>query len=153
MGRNCISRFVSATPVVKGFRPFGRFRGIRDKVFLSLDEYEAIRLLDYEDLNQEEAAVKMQVSRPTLTRIYERARKKYAKALIEGSMLLIEGGDITLRQHMYLCEACGAYLETEQDSLGICPQCQSTQLISLEECYKRQCGACHRCGPRRRNRA
>ena len=72
MGRNCISRYVQSTPPVKGFRPFGRLAGKRDTVILTLDEYEAIRLLDYEHHTQEEAAVQMRVSRPTLTRIYER---------------------------------------------------------------------------------
>jgi len=89
MGRNCISRYVQSTPPVKGFRPFGRLAGKRDTVILTLDEYEAIRLLDYEHHTQEEAAVQMRVSRPTLTRIYERARIKYATALVEGCLLLI----------------------------------------------------------------
>jgi len=51
---------------------------------LNFDEYETIRLLDYEGLMQEEAAERMNVSRPTLTRIYENARKTMAKAFVEG---------------------------------------------------------------------
>jgi len=59
MGRNRIRRQVQGTPAVKEFRPFGRLEGRRDKVSLSLDEFEAIRLLDYLHLTQEEAAVRM----------------------------------------------------------------------------------------------
>ena len=145
MGRRCISRFVQGTPAVKGFRPFGRLMGQRQKVLLSLDEYEAIRLLDHEDLTQEEAARRMQVSRPTLTRIYDRARKKFASALIEGRVLLIEGGDITQSRHAWLCEDCGAQSETGGESAPNCPECQSPRMLSLDECPQRQCGTCGKC--------
>ncbi|MBP7310013.1 MAG: DUF134 domain-containing protein [Candidatus Cloacimonetes bacterium] len=145
MGRNCISRIVRRMPAVKGFRPFGRIGNTRQKVILSLDEYEVIRLLDHEGLTQEEAAIRMQVSRPTLTRIYDRARKKFASALIEGHILLIEGGDITFQRHVWLCEDCGAYSETDSECLPKCPTCNSPQLISLDECYRQQCGVCRKC--------
>lgn len=145
MGRNCISRFVQGTPAVKGFRPFGRIGGPRQKVILSLDEYEVIRLLDHEDLTQEEAAIRMQISRPTLTRIYEKARKKFAKALIEGHILLIGGGEITLGNLAYRCEECGTYGETAMPNITQCPQCNSPRIISLEECYLKECGTCHKC--------
>jgi len=111
---------VQSTPPVKGFRPFGRLAGKRDSVVLTLDEYEAIRLLDYEHHTQEEAAVQMRVSRPTLTRIYERARIKYATALVEGCLLLIGGGDVKLRRHSYLCQDCGTELESPEQSLTDC---------------------------------
>lgn len=151
MGRRCISRFVQGTPAVKGFRPFGRLAGQRQKVLLSLDEYEAIRLLDHEDLTQEEAARRMQVSRPTLTRIYDRARKKFASALIEGRVLLIEGGDITLSKHFWLCEECGDTCESGETSTSQCPSCQSPRLVSLDGCYRQQCGQCGKCRHRHGN--
>jgi uncharacterized protein len=145
MGRNCISRHVQAAPAVKGFRPFGRLGGQRRTVVLSLDEYEAIRLLDYEHLTQEEAAVRMQISRPTLTRIYEKARVKYATALVEGSILLIEGGDILLKKHIFLCNDCGFISETAEETLGQCPECKSANIVSLDECYQQQCNECRKC--------
>lgn len=145
MGRNCINRIVRGMPAVKGFRPFGRIGNSRQKVILSLDEYEVIRLLDHEGLTQEEAAIRMQISRPTLTRIYDRARRKFASALIEGHILLIEGGDITFQRHVWLCENCGAYSETDSKHLTNCPTCNSLQLISLDECYRQQCGVCRKC--------
>lgn len=60
---------------------------------MSVEEYEAIRLLDLEGLTQEEAAERMHVARTTVQRIYAVARKKVAQALFEGSILRIEGGD------------------------------------------------------------
>ena len=49
----------------------------------AFDDTEAVRLLDYEGLMQEEAADRMNISRP-LTRIYENARKTIAQAFVEG---------------------------------------------------------------------
>ncbi|HHT43530.1 MAG TPA: DUF134 domain-containing protein [Firmicutes bacterium] len=64
-----------------------------DEVVMTVDEYEAIRLLDLEGLTQEEAAQRMDVARTTVQRIYAAARRKVAEALYEGSILRIEGGD------------------------------------------------------------
>lgn len=142
MGRNRILRQVLATPAVKGFRPFGRIGGKRPKVIMLLDEYEAIRLLDHENLTQEEAAEAMNVSRPTLTRIYDRARRKFASALVEGALLLIEGGDIRLKQHDWLCEDCGACTRIADDQITHCPVCKSPSVTSLKECYLNRCQQC-----------
>jgi predicted DNA-binding protein (UPF0251 family) len=66
-----------------------------NEVILRLEEYEAIRLLDYQNLTQEQAAVHMDVSRPTLTRIYEEARNKVATAFVEG-VILFSGVEISI---------------------------------------------------------
>jgi len=57
-----------------------------------MDEFEAIRLKDFEDLQQEEAAKKMNISQPTFHRLITLARKKVADALVSGKALRIEGG-------------------------------------------------------------
>ncbi len=145
MGRNRIHRQVLATPAVKGFRPFGRIEGPRQKIIMLLDEYEAIRLLDHENYTQEEAAAAMDISRPTLTRIYNRARRKFASALVEGGILLIEGGNIRLSRHVWLCEDCGEFTETEKKHLFHCPRCESPHIISLDECYQNRCPQCKKC--------
>jgi predicted DNA-binding protein (UPF0251 family) len=61
---------------------------------LTLDEFEVIRLVDGEGLDQESVAERMDVSRPTITRILASARGKIARVLVEGQALLIEGGPI-----------------------------------------------------------
>lgn len=61
-----------------------------DEVELTLDELEAIRLADYQGLYHEEAAGRMNISRPTFGRILEEARRKVATALMEGKALKIE---------------------------------------------------------------
>lgn len=63
---------------------------------VSLDEFEAIRLADLEGLYQEEAAARMNVSRPTFGRIIESARRAVAEALVLGKQLRIEGGVVSM---------------------------------------------------------
>lgn len=63
-------------------------------VILTLDQYETIRLIDYEKLTQAEAAVKMDVARTTVQAIYEEARYILSDAIVNGKKILIEGGHI-----------------------------------------------------------
>lgn len=69
------NRKISNPPLMQGFKPYGIPQNMLSSVSLLYDEYEAIRLLDYEGLNQDQAAARMNVSRPTLTRIYEQGRQ------------------------------------------------------------------------------
>ncbi len=93
MGRGKQLRKIHSTPIAAGFRPFGRCCNRSACVELLFDEYEALRLLDYEGKQQSEAADLMRVSRPTLTRIYMETRKKIATAIVEGRRLSITGGN------------------------------------------------------------
>lgn len=63
---------------------------------MTVDEYEVIRLIDLLGLTQEECASQMKVSRTTVQAIYNEARKKLAKVLINQMELRIEGGDYML---------------------------------------------------------
>ncbi|MCR4853116.1 MAG: DUF134 domain-containing protein, partial [Prevotella sp.] len=94
MGRNKQLRQVYSTPLAAGFRPYGRCGRKSECVELLFDEYESVRLLDYEGLQQQDAAERMKVSRPTLTRIYMEARRKMATAIVEGRHIVITGGNM-----------------------------------------------------------
>jgi len=78
-------------------------------IFMTVDEYETIRLIDLEEMTQEECAEKMDVARTTVQRIYNGARKKLAKSLVEGNILKIQGGDYKLCDKSELlcnCKKC-----------------------------------------------
>ncbi len=81
---------------MKGFKPYGMHSCITEAVFLTFEEYESIRLVSYEHLSQIEAAELMNVSRPTLTRVYNKSINKISEALIEGKTIKIEGGNYEL---------------------------------------------------------
>lgn len=67
-----------------------------ETVILTIEEYEAIRLIDKEGLSQEQCSQQMQIARTTAQKIYGNARKKLASALVDGLPIRIEGGDFRL---------------------------------------------------------
>lgn len=147
MARLKTLRTLQELPVVKGFRPLWMRPNYRSAVIMQLEEYEVIRLVDYEGLTHEQAAEKMEVSRPTVTRIYEQARNKLATALVEGRIFLIEGGEIRLAGVHYYCEECQHKFVENTPNLKPenCPACQSPRIISLSACFMKGCRACSRC--------
>lgn len=68
----------------------------RGEIIMTIDEYETIRLIDYENLTQEQCAAQMQVARTTVQALYAIARKKIAEYLMSGKKLNIQGGDYKL---------------------------------------------------------
>ena len=79
------------------FQPEGAMSSSYEEVLLNLDEYEAIRLADLEGLYQEQAASRMNISRQTFGRIVEAARRKVADVLVNGKILRIEGGSVSMK--------------------------------------------------------
>lgn len=78
-------------------------------ITMTVDEYETIRLIDLEEMTQEECAYKMNVARTTIQRIYNDARKKLAKSLVEGKRIQIGGGDYKLcgeNGELFRCKRC-----------------------------------------------
>ena len=95
MPRKKKPRFIEQRPPAALFKPAGVPARDLSRVVVSLDEYEALRLADYEGLTQQEVAQRLGVSRPTVTRILESGRRAVSTALVEGSALVIEGGPVT----------------------------------------------------------
>ncbi|MBM4237490.1 MAG: DUF134 domain-containing protein [Euryarchaeota archaeon] len=94
-GRRRGPRWVSGLPIVRSFGPLdGPFRGV---VQLTLEELEALKLVDYEGLDQIEAAQRMGISRKSLWTDLHSARTKLARALVEGLAIQIEGGNYVFR--------------------------------------------------------
>ncbi|MCD6547561.1 MAG: DUF134 domain-containing protein [Nanoarchaeota archaeon] len=95
MPRPVIPRRVWFNPRICYFKPAGMPLSRLEEVILSVEEFEAIRLKDLEDMDQTKAAEKMNVSQPTFNRILNSARKKIADALVNGKAIRIEGGFYT----------------------------------------------------------
>jgi len=87
-------RRVACDPEITVYKPAGVPTRLLQWTNLTLDEFEAIRLIDGEGLDQETVAGRMGVSRPTVTRILGSARRKIAGVLINGQALVIEGGPV-----------------------------------------------------------
>lgn len=87
-----IPRRIWFEPGVTFYKPAGVPMAGMPEVILTMEEFESIRLKDYEDQNQTEAAKKMGVSQPTFQRLYESARRKIADAIVNGKAIRIEGG-------------------------------------------------------------
>ena len=96
MPRTTKCRKICSFPDFYSFVPEEADAGNIETVMMSLDEYETLRLLDYEGLNQEECALRMGVARTTVTAMYESARKKLVSAVVEGKRLRIAGGNIEI---------------------------------------------------------
>ena len=89
------TRFVSGYPSIASFIPQGV--PATGELYLSVEALEAIRLSDFEGLDQETAARLMQVSRQTYGRILSGARGRVAEALVTGKALKIGGGTYEMR--------------------------------------------------------
>ncbi len=134
-------RRVQYPPSVVYFKPQGIPMFQLEQEILTVDEYEAIRLVDKDGLNQEQAAKRMGISRATCARIMNSAHKKIAGALTEGKAIRIEGGNFVLKLNRYRCMECGTLWEaevtpkTEVEPLS-CSKCHSDRILD----FARQAG-------------
>ncbi|MFP4050405.1 MAG: DUF134 domain-containing protein [Thermoplasmata archaeon] len=89
-GRRRGKRRVGWVPDKKSFYP--EKDEDSSEIVLKIEEVEAVRLVDLENLTQEEAAQEMGISRKTFWNDLKNAREKIARALTEGKTIKIEGG-------------------------------------------------------------
>jgi len=87
-------RAVRHEPAVVYFKPAGVPIRVLEEVALGLDELEAMRLADLENLSHEEIGAMMNVSRATAGRILAEARQKTTQALVHGMAIRVEGGTV-----------------------------------------------------------
>ncbi|MGD9489835.1 MAG: DUF134 domain-containing protein [Calditrichaceae bacterium] len=122
-------RRVDKPPDFKNFKPSGIPRRELETVTLNLDEFEALRLADYHGLEQMQAAGEMGISRPTFTRLIEKARYKITKAIVEGMELVLEGGNVEFTHTKHRCLDCGDEQINKLDVVvNDCPECGSNNL-------------------------
>lgn len=113
----------------------GSFEGIED-IQLKIEELEAMRLKDIEELHQEECAERMLVSRPTFQNIIDEARKKVVTALVEGKAIAVGGGHYTRNICKFKCLSCGEKKDMKfEERLKTCKCCGSEDI----ECNNNNC--------------
>jgi len=135
-------------PGCQKFVPFQQSNN--EAIILGFEEIEAIRLKDIKGLEQAECADSMGLSRPTFQRILQSARTKIATALVEGRIILIQGGNYMIKNRVFECVDCGHVWEVEPCTVGgkhgyeiTCPKCGSLKKMKVENGVKHACGGHH----------
>lgn len=111
-------RRVCRLPKVCEFKPIGAGEGFSESVYLTIDEYEAMRLIDLEEYTQEECSLHMGIARTTVQGIYISARKKIAQAIVLGKRLVIEGGEFELCENFE--RPCGRICFSDCEKTEVC---------------------------------
>lgn len=133
MPRKIKLRKVVAPPTFKGYRPYGTAASDRQPVELLYEEYEALKLADYDGLKHLEAGKLMGISRPTFARIYDQARKKIALALVEAREIRTVYGNAVMDETWHLCLDCNArFTIPETSNSKNCPVCRSHKTASVK---------------------
>jgi len=142
------------------FKPAGiPLRDVEDSI-LTKDELEAVRLIDYENIEQGKASKKMKISQPTLSRLLTSARKKIADALINSKAIKIQGGVYKMVQPRGRGLGIGrgfgrgagqgagrgrmgGPVSAGPEGQCVCPKCgeKATHQIGIP-CYKQKCPKC-----------
>ena len=94
-GRPKKYRIIKVDPKISQFSPRGK-PGRPDEVDLGLDEFEAIRLADFNGQKQVEAAKSMHISQQTFSRILKKAHKAIADGIVHGKIIRIQGGSYVI---------------------------------------------------------
>ena len=161
-----VLRKVQNPPLIKGFKPYGPElrKQNSEPVNLLYEEYEAIRLSDYNKLNHHQASLEMGISRPTFTRIYASALQNIAKAFVEGRQISIEGGKVYFDSNWYHCKNCTCYFNnTSIETQGVnCPLCGFPEISEYDfdnsslDVNPKNCGdfcICTNCGHEQQNQS
>lgn len=127
-------RRVAFMPGVTYFKPAGIPLKVLEEVRLSIEEAEAIRLKDLENLEQKQGAERMDISRPTFQRVLGSARQKVADALLHGKAIRIEGGDFEMAPVHFKCQNGHEWEVPFEDAMSRppeqCPTCDSAKIES-----------------------
>ncbi len=130
MARPIKPKLVREAPRTDYFKPRGIPMAQLEEITLSVEELEALRLVDLEGMYQEDAAREMGISRQTIQRMIVEARAKVMEALVAGKALRIEGGSYILREGpgRFFCSRCGNEFPSRRGRRGkgwSCPSCDT----------------------------
>jgi predicted DNA-binding protein (UPF0251 family) len=117
-GRKIKVRYIQKMPKTAQFSPRGK-AGRPDEIEIRVDQYEALKLADYQGYEQAEGAKFMGISRPTFGRLLREARKIVADAIVNGKLLRIRIGNVQVgvRQKDFPKRSEAGDIEAIQESL------------------------------------
>jgi len=154
MPRPRIRRRIKSMPDVNYFKPAGIPLANLNEVILTIDEYEAVRLVDFKSVPQKKAGKMMKISQPTLSRLLKSARLKLSDAIINGKAIKIKGGNYKLTTGRGLGKGQGRGLGIGPRGRmsgrgrgpgGVCkcPECGHTEAqIRGQPCMNNKCPKC-----------
>jgi predicted DNA-binding protein (UPF0251 family) len=138
MGRQPLWRKVGFMPQITYFRPAGIELDRLEEECISVEEAEAIRLKDLEEIELEDCACRMNISRTTFSRILRSARKKIADAILGGKAIRIEGGNFKMAVRRFRCanghEWDVSFEAMIKESPGFCLTCNTKRIMPLWPC-------------------
>ncbi len=126
-------RKILEEPQTRCFKPENENNNAPKTIRVNIDEFEALRLRDYHDIQQKRSAEIMGISQPTFHRVLTTARKKVSKALIEGNTIIIVGEDYITDKTRYKCEKCGFLWLSPEREYNKCPDCKSKDITAYLE--------------------
>ncbi len=129
-------RKIVAPPGFKGYNPYGADGETKDSIELLYEEYEALKLADYEMMNHQEASELMGISRPTFARIYASARKKIACALVETRPIEAIYGNAWMDKDWFICNNCNARFTIPSGKSHECPICKNNNITKIIDTYE-----------------
>jgi predicted DNA-binding protein (UPF0251 family) len=126
-------RKIVAPPKFKGYKPYGCADEHKGYIELLYEEYEAIKLADFDLMNHNEACILMGVSRPTFARIYKSARRKIAMALVKAKEIRAIYGNAYLDKNWFMCVECNARFTIPEVIIEKnCPVCKSYKVEPIK---------------------
>lgn len=132
MPRHRHRRKMLEPPHFRGYQPYGTSSKGQPPVELLYEEYEALKWADYFGMSHHEACRHMGVSRSTFARIYEHARRKIARALVETREITTSPGNAFFDEDWFECRDCHArFTLRHARRKENCPSCESNDLESI----------------------
>lgn len=130
-------RKISEEPRIRCFKPDIDEKNLLEPIKITIDEFESIRLRDYHDIQQKRSAELMHISQPTFHRTLSSARRKIAKALVDGKMIQIVGGVYIADIKHYKCNICDFEWISKGKEYDKCPDCESEDIfVKTDESFQ-----------------
>ncbi len=124
-------RKVRCKPDSNYFKPRGVSLGALQELALGIDEFEAVRLADFEGLYQEAAAKRMKISRQTFGNLIVSAHRKIADCLVNAKALKIEARPMAALRRRCACRRCGNAWQKNRrkDGFARCLKCEKRDRV------------------------